>query len=84
MAKSTEEARITTFLLRDIDGLVQDCSNSIANAMELLQSCTNPSISIYVLIDIKHQAGYHNMKQIEFTNHEISLGQFNFENNKPS
>ena len=23
-----------------IDGLVQDCSNSIANAMELLQSCT--------------------------------------------
>ena len=27
-----------------IDGSVQDCSNSIANAMELLQSCTNPSI----------------------------------------
>ena len=26
------------------DGLVQDCSNSIANAMELLQSCTKPSI----------------------------------------
>ena len=25
-----------------IDGLVQDCSNSIANAMELLQSCTKP------------------------------------------
>ena len=25
------------------DGLVQDCSNSIANAMELLQSCTKPS-----------------------------------------
>ena len=24
-----------------IDGLVQDCSNSIANALELLQSCTN-------------------------------------------
>ena len=23
-----------------IDGLVQDCSNSIANALELLQSCT--------------------------------------------
>ena len=23
----------------DIDGLVQDCSNSIANALELLQSC---------------------------------------------
>ena len=27
-----------------IDGLVQDCSNSIALAMELLQSCTEPSI----------------------------------------
>ena len=25
-----------------IDGLVQDCSNSIANALELLQSCTEP------------------------------------------
>ena len=28
----------------DIDGLVQDCSNSIANALELLQSCIKPSI----------------------------------------
>ena len=28
---------------RWIDGLVQDCSNSIANALELLQSCTKPS-----------------------------------------
>ena len=26
-----------------IDGLVQDCSNSIANALELLQSGTKPS-----------------------------------------
>ena len=26
----------------EIDGLVQDCSNSIANALELLQSCTKP------------------------------------------
>ena len=29
-----------------IDGLVQDCSNSSASAMELLQSCTKPSIYI--------------------------------------
>ena len=29
---------------KHIDGLVQDCSNSIANALELLQSCTKPSI----------------------------------------
>ena len=27
-----------------IDGLVQDCSNSSALAMELLQFCTKPSI----------------------------------------
>ena len=29
----------------DIDGLAQDCSISIANAMEILQSFTKPSIS---------------------------------------
>ena len=28
-----------------IDGLVQDCRNSSALAMELLQSCTKPSTS---------------------------------------
>ena len=28
----------------DIDNLVQDCSNPIANTLELLQSCTKPSI----------------------------------------
>ena len=27
------------------DGLAQDCSDSIANALELLQSYTKPSIS---------------------------------------
>ena len=27
-----------------IEGLVQDCSNFIANALELLQSCTKPLI----------------------------------------
>ena len=32
----------------DIDGLVQDCSNSIAYALELLQSCTKPSIWLSV------------------------------------
>ena len=32
-----------------IDGLVQDCSNSRVLAMELLQSCTKPSISNYAI-----------------------------------
>ena len=31
-----------------IDDLVQDCSNSIANALELLQSCTKPSACFYI------------------------------------
>ena len=30
------------------DGLVKNCSNSIANTLELLQSCTKPSIKQYV------------------------------------
>ena len=29
-------------MLPQINGLVQDCSNSSANAMELLQSCAKP------------------------------------------
>ena len=31
-------------VITHIDGFVQDCSNSIANALELLQSCTKPSM----------------------------------------
>ena len=33
-----------------IDGLVQDCSNSSANALELPQSCTKPSVDICLSI----------------------------------
>ena len=32
----------------DLDGLVQEGRNSIANALELRLSCTNPSISSFV------------------------------------
>ena len=32
-----------------IDSLVHDCSNSIADALELLQSCTKPSIKCWDL-----------------------------------
>ena len=32
------------FIEGHVDGLTQDCSNSIANALELLQSCTRPSM----------------------------------------
>ena len=36
------------FWVQYIDGLVQDCSNSSALAMELLQSCTRPSTCIII------------------------------------
>ena len=42
--KPLPEPVLTQFTNAYIDGLLQDCSNSIANAMELLQSCTKPSI----------------------------------------
>ena len=44
--KVCERRRIQCeYSLKHIDGLVQDCSNSIASALELLQSCTKPSLS---------------------------------------
>ena len=36
-----------TDIIQHIDGFVQDCSNSIANALELLQSCAKPSICVF-------------------------------------
>ena len=45
---------LTHQFLCDIDGLAQDCNNFIANALELLQSCTEPSIYKYKLVD-RHQ-----------------------------
>ena len=39
-----------------IDGLVQDCSNSSALAMELLQSCTKPSIYTLITLDKRRNA----------------------------
>ena len=40
----------------DIDGFVQDCSNTIANALELLQSCTKPTICILCAISLSYAA----------------------------
>ena len=39
-------------LCHHIDGLLQDCSNSSALAMELLQSCTKPSILWFIVCDL--------------------------------
>ena len=43
---------IKTLMKTHVDGFVQDCSNSTANALELLQSCTKPSI--YVSLSASH------------------------------
>ena len=42
---STLHIYFSNALLTHTDGLVQDCSNSIANVLELLQPYTKPSIS---------------------------------------
>ena len=44
--KPLSEPMMALFTDAHIDGLVQDCSNSSALAVELLQSCTKPSICI--------------------------------------
>ena len=41
------------------DGLVQDCSNSIANALELLQYCTKPSYKSNIKSAYLVQVGGH-------------------------
>ena len=41
--KKIVQLKFTMFNHVYIDGLAQDCSNSIANALELLQSWTKPS-----------------------------------------
>ena len=41
--------RSCVLLVVSVDGLAQDCSNSIANPLELLQSCTKPSLCILPL-----------------------------------
>ena len=45
--KSSSSIRKDFNNLRRLDGLMQDCSNSSALAMDLLQSCTKPSISVW-------------------------------------
>ena len=40
-----------------INGLVQDCNNTIAKALELLQSCSKPSI--VTLVVWQHDAVIH-------------------------
>ena len=52
-----------TGIVQDIDGLVQDCSISIANALEILQSWTKPSIAVVTCV----------WKKIENYTHEITV-----------
>ena len=40
VSKLQEDVKFLIYAVGYLDGLVQDCSNSIANALEVLQSCT--------------------------------------------
>ena len=44
-ALSLSQDIVSHLKIKYFEGLVQDCSKSIANALELLQSCTKPTIS---------------------------------------
>ena len=50
-SQNDEEPFVT---VNHIDGWVQDCSLSIANAPEILQSCTKSSIYIYITLQWHH------------------------------
>ena len=49
-----------------IDGLVQDCSNPSALAMELLQFCAKPSICLSTIVTL-HQCQWSNPKGYGYT-----------------
>ena len=52
-ANLTRMFRVSLVLLQ-MEGLSQYCSNSIANALELLQSCTKPSINVQDRLPVSH------------------------------
>ena len=57
-----------------IDGLVQDCRISISNALEILQSCTKPSIwSLQEPADAPSVAllGKNNVYHVHIRNHHL-------------
>ena len=55
---------LTMELPQYINGLVQDCRNSIVNALELLQSCTKPSICTCWIISLSIQYIPRNMHTV--------------------
>ena len=59
----------------NIDGVVQDCSNSIANALELLQSCTKPSIHICIKLP-------NNNSDMESPKYSVKKKSFDFHKDK--
>ena len=46
----SESSKVLQLQSYNIDGLAQDCSKSIANALELLQFCTKPLTCIVLLL----------------------------------
>ena len=55
-----------------MNGLVQDCMNSSALAMELQQSCTKPSVS-FIKINIQQSMTKHKFKFYNKVNHIVNM-----------
>ena len=61
-------------MVQDFDGLVQDYSNSIANALELLQSYTKPKTKDIAICIMRLHAYFGRTKKISF--YHISTNQY--------
>ena len=65
-SNSLLHAILSYHVILNIDGLVQDCSNSSALAMELLQSCTKPSICTTLQFTLSYSWWYFGSLKITF------------------
>ena len=65
---------IDQFLYSYIEDLVQNCSNSIANALELLQSCTKPSMSRWLSWEMLTSLPVNGVQSCSASHRSISHG----------
>ena len=60
-----------------MEGWVQNCSNSIANALELLESCTKPSIYLLDLLELNNFSFNQSCDSVG-SNHPLTDGLLSF------
>ena len=61
-----------------IESLLQDCSDPIANALQLLQSCTKPWITLYIAASIRTKDFVLNISRFGHHGHHSSDNIFRF------